>query len=226
MRKTSRTARCLSLAAASFAVSVAPARAHRPYEQLDRTMSDAHGRQLQLVRYYEDGIIGADPVKLMLRDASGTVLAETDFSRDVLVHCQADNVCLAFQYDPPFRVLPTAVLRVSESGFAVHRPSRFQLAIAAVLPPTKHWFDFLFSAGALAAVPLVAQFLPRRGRWWLVATAWSLFVPCAALWLFVFYLGIGLNTLVSVWWTLPMAAALAVLPAVARAVLRSGLTRP
>src|SRR5262249_18619831 len=70
-----------------FATLAWPVYAHAPYEHAQATVTDPAGRRLQVVARYTDGIIGADPVTVMVRDAAGMTVAETESARDAIVRC-------------------------------------------------------------------------------------------------------------------------------------------
>ena len=58
------------------------AQAHPPYERLAATITDSSGQTLQVVARYTGGILGTDPVTIVVRDAAGKTVAETERARD------------------------------------------------------------------------------------------------------------------------------------------------
>lgn len=62
------------------------ARAHPPYERVERRLQVADGSEVLLVKSYVDGIFFVDPVQVVIKDeTSGDVLDETDFARDAVL---------------------------------------------------------------------------------------------------------------------------------------------
>ncbi|HEU0075595.1 MAG TPA: hypothetical protein VFS30_16455, partial [Dehalococcoidia bacterium] len=140
-----------------------PVYAHAPYEHVEAAVTDPGGRRLQVVARYTDGIIGADPVTVMIRDAAGVSVAETESARDAIVRCPSYDSCRVFLYEPPFSVFPRLVLRLEPSGFIAEAADRYWV-MGALLPLWRHFPELLFESVALAAVPLLAQLLARRRR--------------------------------------------------------------
>jgi len=80
----SRHATRLVACVAALLAFVSPVGAHADYEQPLVNVVTPDGRPLLLVKRFTDGIIGNDPVKLVLYDArTSTVVAETDYYRDI-----------------------------------------------------------------------------------------------------------------------------------------------
>jgi hypothetical protein len=69
---------------------------HRDYEGALLTVQDRQGNPLTVVQHYTDGIVCADPSKLVLYDSDHAVVAETDYYRDVLVYRAADGRLYVF----------------------------------------------------------------------------------------------------------------------------------
>src|SRR5258708_1216040 len=83
-------------AGALLLLGASPGRAHRDYEIPVMTIPGAGGAPLTLVRHYTDGILFADPVRLVVYDVSGAVVAQTGFFRDILVHRTSDGTVYVF----------------------------------------------------------------------------------------------------------------------------------
>jgi hypothetical protein len=198
--------------------------AHAPYEHIVARISDPAGRRLQLVALYQDGLVGADPVTVLLRDATGPTLASTEEARDVIVRCPSFELCTIFLYDPPSGVFPKRVLRLKGAGFVAEAADGYGV-LAAVLPVTTHWLELLVESVSLAIVPIFAQLLARCRRTRLVIAAWYVLIPAGLLWLFASLLGVALNTKVPFVWLLLVTASLVAIPVVARTLARRGLTR-
>jgi hypothetical protein len=197
-----------------------PLYAHAPYERVYGTYESESGRQVQLVLSYVDGIVGTDPVKLVLRDTSGEVLHETPFMRDAALMCPSLSSCRLFEYDPPVRLRPLRVVRVRESGFEPES-SLWLTAVGSVLPLWEHWLELLVACVALAAVPLAAQFLASRRRSPLVVAAWVVLVVGAIPWLFFWLFGVGLNLPVAGFWVVAGTLFLSLGPFMVRRLLRA-----
>jgi hypothetical protein len=219
MRKSKQLA-CLSVWLMSLA---SPLYAHAPYEHLRATVTSPDGRLLQVVACYTDGILGADPVVVVARDASGTVAATSAEARDAIVRCPSYNSCRVFLYDPPFGVFPKTVLRLGPSGF-VPEPSDWEWLLGAVLPIGTHFTELLIESVALGIIPVGAQLLARRRKTRLVVAVSVIFGVAACVWVAFWVFGILLNTTVSIAWLSCGVAAFAVIPPAARRLPRRGQT--
>ena len=193
------------------AVSVCPLSAHAPYERIRATITDPQGRQLTVVAKYVDGIIGTDPVTVVVRAQDGVVLAEAPQARDAIVRCDTFESCLVYLYEPPFNLFPERVLRLTPTGFVDENASRYVL-LGLLLPIRHHFRELLFESLAFAIVPLVAQLLARRRRSLFVVVAWWAFVPLGFLWLTFVLLGVTLNSVVSFVWLALAVATLSAFP--------------
>lgn len=88
------TARCLALLLT--VLSPRAAFGHADYEVPWRTVQDRQGRVLDLVRHYSDGIVGHDPVKLVVYDPGRAIVSQTDYYRDVLLYEASDDTLYIF----------------------------------------------------------------------------------------------------------------------------------
>src|SRR5262249_28426042 len=61
------------------------------YEVEVLRLPDNHGGELRVVRHWSDGIMMLDPVKVMVYDAAGKVLAETPYLRAAAVRRRGDG---------------------------------------------------------------------------------------------------------------------------------------
>lgn len=139
-----------------------PARAHPPYEHLERVITDESGRQLQVFKSYTYGIFFTDPVTLVIRDADDRTVADTDYGRNVAMVCWRGAACAVFRYDGFWSVLPEGVWRL-ERDRLVAADSRWLAALAVIAPL---WDD---AAGyaimfATVAIPGVGLWLFRQPR--------------------------------------------------------------
>ena len=185
--------------------------AHAPYERLAATITDPSGRTLQVVARYTDGIIGTDPMTIVIRDASGTTLAETAQARDAIVRCPSYESCRVFLYEPPFNIFPLDVVRLDSTGFISERVAR-HLIVGALLPVRHHFLELVVASLTLAWVPIVAQMLARRRRTPLVVVAWWVFVPLSFAWGSLWLFGTTLNTRVPFVWLAVGVGSYALLP--------------
>ena len=170
-----------------------PVHAHAPYERVATTIARPDGKALTVVARYTDGIIGADPVTIIVRDPTGAKLAETGAMRDAIVRCPTYSQCRVFLYDPPFAVRPTQVLRLVDEGFVTEQS--WLTVSGTFLPLWHHAGELLLSSIALAIVPAVGLLLARRRRTGIMVAVWCIFGLAAFLWLWVALLALMLNTL-------------------------------
>jgi hypothetical protein len=143
-----------SLLTVAMALCWSPALAHPPYERLDRVLSTESGESVYLVRAYMDGILGSDPVKLVVRDARGKVLAETDYRRDVSLLCLTAARCLVFQFDGALPVLPARMYRLN--GGSLARTGDWWLVPVGVLDHVwNHLLGYAIALGVIFVVVAV-----------------------------------------------------------------------
>ncbi len=87
--KTERRIRCPRLFGAGLVAilwfSIVTALAHSPYERNAGSFRRDDGVTVSIVRYYQDGIFGADPVSVRFRLPDGSELARTSFVFDAAV---------------------------------------------------------------------------------------------------------------------------------------------
>ena len=200
-----------------------PLCAHAPYERVKAKLTDPSGRPLQVVARYTDGLIGADPVTIAVRDSAGASVAATDAARDAIVRCPSFTACRVYLYEPPFSILPARIVRLEPGGF-VPESARRQWIIGTFLPISEHLLELVVESVALAIVPVAAQLLARRRRTPITIAAWPVLAVAGILWLSFWGLGILLNTVISIAWVAVAVGALAALPALIRGVWRRGLT--
>jgi hypothetical protein len=148
-------------AAVLFVISVLftgvpPAWAHRPYEHLERVLTDEHGRQLQVFKSYTDGIGLTDPVTLVIRDADGRTVAETGYGRNVAMLCWRGATCAVLRYEEFWSVLPQGVWRL-ERGTLVAADSPWLAALGVIAP--------LWDDATGYAIMFVTVGIPAVGLW-------------------------------------------------------------
>ncbi len=90
----------------------AAAHAYGPYERTDRIIETEDGKQISLIRSYEEGLLSFDPVKFVIRECEGcSPLLETDYVREVAVFCQEKKKCFILLYKDYLRELHKNYLR-------------------------------------------------------------------------------------------------------------------
>jgi hypothetical protein len=82
---------------------VSSAEAHPAYEGAPRLLKTSSG-EIEVVKSYIDGIVAADPAKIVVR-SRGAVLAETKYFRDISLACSSTR-CLIVAADSPFALIP------------------------------------------------------------------------------------------------------------------------
>lgn len=125
----------------------APASAHPPYEHVERVIVDAGGRELRLVLSFSDGIMGFDPVKLVVRGADHRSMAETERGRTISVICARQAACTVFVYGE-FSPVPAHIFKLNKGQ--LEAVDSTTLAILGVVAPL--WSDawgYIVSTGFL-----------------------------------------------------------------------------
>jgi hypothetical protein len=154
-------------------LSANPAFAHRDYETPVATLQDARGNSFIVVRYYTDGIVMLDPVKLVVYDFAGVVVADTPYFRDVLIDPAQDGTLRVYGVD----LLGLSFWRgwvVKEGGLVpLNWPSSLGLALWANL--SAHWLGYGFSF-MLPWVPTLTY--RRRAK---TSRVWKSELVCLAL---------------------------------------------
>jgi hypothetical protein len=78
--------------------ATSPASAHRPYFTQVEKLLLPNGEIGEARLLNGDGIIGPDPVRVIILDAQDRLLARSHKSRSMALSCQADRQCLIFDY--------------------------------------------------------------------------------------------------------------------------------
>ncbi|MBM3494750.1 MAG: hypothetical protein FJX72_10620 [Armatimonadetes bacterium] len=170
--------------------------AHAPYERIDRFLVAEDDRWLTIVLSYQDGIIGADPVKLVVRDQGGELVGETGYVRDLQIACIGDD-CAAFLFDGFASIFPDEVWLIRDGRLL--RSDSVALSVFGVgLPLWDHALSYFVVVVALLVAPLVAcvRWLARSkglARRLLLVFLVAILVPYAVFWAFLIPLGTGLS---------------------------------
>jgi hypothetical protein len=179
--------------AAAVALVMVPAAAfsHPPHE-VRAFMVEGRGKTVELVEYRVDGILFADPVKLIVRQPGGPVLTETAFGRATASVCVAGR-CYGFWFPGAFSVIPAVALHVTPEGVTAAPLGIRRLGLVPAM--WEHGLGYL-AALVFFFVPLVI--LRRTAR---LSRPWrgiglGLFGVMAVLWWLVwFYVVAGLTEL-------------------------------
>jgi len=152
-------------------LATAPAYAHRPYEYVDASLTDASGRQLYLVKAFTDGIILPDPARVIVRDAMGSQLAETPMRDDMAIVCRSKHECLVFGWDASSSVVfPSDVWKVTGPYLSPIELSVVWRVVGFGLHVSRSWFGYLAALGAVF-LPVVAFLWSRHIRRRAIRTA-------------------------------------------------------
>lgn len=135
---------------AVLVASSSPAAAHPPYEREYRSV-ESGGNIYHLAKGYRDGIVSIDSVRIIVRDATGTILDETPAGRDIASFCLGDG-CLFFRYRSAFAILPSNAYHF-KNGRLVETGSSSVKALGVLAPFVEHWLGYLL--GGLAVCILI-----------------------------------------------------------------------
>jgi hypothetical protein len=120
---------------AAFLASGASALAHPPYEHNVGLIPGGDAGDVRLVKSFTDGIVLADPVTLVLRDAQGRTLAETPVAADISVLWPSKRRCLVFRFEHDAPLWPKDVWEVT----GPHLTPRTSLWLYAIGPMVHVW---------------------------------------------------------------------------------------
>jgi hypothetical protein len=141
----------------------AGARAHEPYEHHVATIISGTD-PIRLVKRWTDGITGADPVSLQLRDAQGATVASSEMGIDIAVHCMSKRACLVFRFGYNSTVLFPEEVLVAEGRALRPAESAWLKALGPAVHVWNHWWLYIVSAISLVLPILVAAAVRRAGR--------------------------------------------------------------
>ena len=133
--------------------------AHPDYEQPAATLADADGNPLRAVLHYTDGIMGNDPVKLVLYDEQKQILAETPYYRDILVYQSTDEELHVFAVG--FWSLLFHKTWLIERGEMRPNDSDASVGYAMIATVRAHWLGYTFSIALL--IGSLTRWLGRQG---------------------------------------------------------------
>lgn len=154
---------------ASSLLCVTQAFAHRPYERVASSFTRNDGVTVSAVEHYVDGILGADPVSVQFRLPDGTLISQTDRTRDSVVVQRTPAGVEVYRF--PTDWIPVASSVQQFDGFSLTDTTTPRKRLFSPLIHTRaHWGAYAVVLG-LAAVFIacwfVARAIPRRG--WLAA---------------------------------------------------------
>jgi hypothetical protein len=181
------------IVATAFLLIGTPTRAsaHADYEGVETTLTDARGRAFTVVRHYTDGIVMSDPVKLIVRDPDGKTVAETPYTRGVVMYRAADGTLYAFAVDlhdhtfwRGWVVEPGGLAEVSVT------PGIVLTALWAHL--SGYWPGYAFTAMVCWMAAWAYARRVRRQRTWRADPGWPAVVAVGWLGLALMYTGLSM----------------------------------
>jgi hypothetical protein len=158
-----------SALAAVAVLSSGTAVASPPWEQTVATLSRADGQKVTVVHSYVDGILSVDPVQVVVRDAAGSTLDETPFSRDVLTSC-ADATCTVFRYDQAFAMTASEVFKIDD-GKLVRINGIVPRVTGGLFHVTHHALGYTTAALVLVVISRALASFRRTHGWRRLAAA-------------------------------------------------------
>lgn len=167
------------LTGALVGLSCGPAAAHRPYFAQSEAMSATEHPSVMLKLLSGDGILFADPVRAVVVDRDGTLLAASPSSTSLRIHCDRQRHCLA--YDDLTRTVYTPVEDQWRSEGTVEQdgvPQRYPEDIVAAFGFAEREAT-LGEAIRFEAQDMLASWLSTAiaVAWW--ALFWLLLLPLA-----------------------------------------------
>jgi hypothetical protein len=181
--------------AAATALIASAAQAHPDYEHTE-VVREPDGRVWFLVLHYTDGIIFGDPVWLIVRDAGGTTIAETETAKDICVWGCSIGRCFVFRYahDQPF--LPANVWRFSRGQLQPRNSLGLRL-FGVVVPllddPVGYGVGVCLFFAPFGVHALMGRISRQMVRTLSRLCLWLVAVPCLLLWLYFTLVG-GVST--------------------------------
>ena len=208
---------CRAVPIAALLVLIAPVEsfAHPPYERRIARVKGPTG-EIEVVKSFIDGIIAADPSKVVLRSA-GVVTAETPYFRDAAVLCLSDR-CIIAASDSSLGVTPDRVW-VVRAGSLQPADTFLMHTLGGVVHLWDHSVGYavaaLFALILIVGMRELSSSSPDTILASCLAAAGIFALPClAVMWLYVVLM---LSELSLLWALLATAVALAALRGVARA---------
>lgn len=143
----------------------ASAFAHRPYEVAAGGFTRSDGVTVSAVRHYVDGIFGADPVSVQFRLPDGSVIAQTERTRDsVVVHGTAVGIEV-YRFKSDWLPFANSVERFD--GFSlIDASSRRAGLMSAIVHTRAHLRDYavvITLVGVFVGSWFAARAIPKRG---------------------------------------------------------------
>lgn len=146
------------------ALDSGPVSAHADYEGPVGTVTGSRGETYTLFLHYTDGIVAVDPVKLVVRDATGRPVSETPYVRGLVLRELPDGRVLAFAVD--IRGLSFWEGWAVEDGNLVPLPQPEHTRAALRAHLGYNWLEYGFSAAVCGAAILLGAARLRRGPTW------------------------------------------------------------
>ncbi len=156
---------------------IAPALAygHAPYSETERTIETKEGAKIEFIRSYTDGILGPDPVKLVIESGASQLL-ETDYGREVTFFCPQSDKCFIFLYSGALSFTPDAMYEFDLKGRKAKEIAvpllKFYGLIAPLIHGHYYWLPLIFIFMFIIFIFLAG--CQARGKRYL-ETFWRLF---------------------------------------------------
>jgi len=176
---------------ASGFICAAQAFAHRPYEHVASSFTRGDGVTVSAVEHYVDGLFGADPVSVQFRLSDGTVLAQTDRTRDGVVVRSTPVGIEVYRFQTDWIPIASSVQQFDGYSLTDVTTSRKRF-FSSLVHTHAHWRAYAIAlgfAGLFVAGWLTARAIPKRG--WLAALRVFAFVSIT--------LSAGLYALLVLW---------------------------
>jgi hypothetical protein len=145
---------CFALA---ILAGIQPVEAHAPYEYKIGSFVRSDGAEIAVIRHFEDGILGPDPMSIRFRLGDGVDLAKTDLTAEAVVSYGSGGVEI-FQYR--FLLVPIAHRVGRFDGYSLTRAPTVGAFRSIRVHTLEHWRGY----GIVTLLGLLLAIL-GRGIW-------------------------------------------------------------
>jgi hypothetical protein len=171
---------------ASSLLCTTQAFAHPPYEVVAGSFTRSDGVTVSAVEHYVDGILGSDPVSVQFRLPDGTVIIETDGTRDTVVVRRTSGGIAVHSFPSDWIPIAGSVQRFD--GFSLTDTSSRRTSLFSPLIHTRaHLREYavvLAWASIFVVFWLATRAIPKRG-WLAVMRVFGFVAVTLAFGLFV-----------------------------------------
>jgi hypothetical protein len=139
--------------------------AHRPYEVAAGSFTRRDGVTVSAVEHYVDGILGTDPVSVQFRLPDGTVITQTDRTRDSVVVRRTIGGIAVYCFPSDWIPIASSVQRFDGFSLTDITTSR-ERSFSPLVHTRAHWGAYAVVLGLAAvfvACWFVARAIPKRG---------------------------------------------------------------